>query len=97
MSKLHRKLLAFGLLALLCAGGLASLGAWQLERANAKQNLLDGVDRAARAPAQALSDLQASGEDLRFRAVSVRGQFLADRQILLDNQLREGPTFRSAG
>ncbi len=90
MPKLHIKLLAFGLLAFLCAAGLASLGTWQLQRANAKQELLDGVDRAARAPVLPLTNLLASGGDLRFRAVSVRGEFLADQQILLDNQLREG-------
>lgn len=84
------KLIAFGLLALACALGLARVGCWQLERAQAKQALLDGIEKAAHAPLTALSELAAGGEDPRFHAVSVDGEFRADRQILLDNQLRGG-------
>lgn len=84
------KLIAFGLLALACALGLASLGWWQLERAQAKQTLLDGIEHAVHAPLVELSELEAGTGDRRFRAVLVEGVFRADRQILLDNQLRDG-------
>lgn len=84
------KLMAFGLLALACALGLARMGWWQLDRAQAKQALLDGIEGAAQAPLVDLADLEAGNGDPRFRAVRVTGQFRADRQILLDNQLRDG-------
>lgn len=83
-------LLAFGLLALACALGLARMGWWQLDRAQAKQALLDGIESATHAPLVELSELEAGTSDPRFRAVRVAGEFRADRQILLDNQLRDG-------
>ena len=82
--------IGFGLLALACALGLARVGWWQLERAQTKQALLDGIEAASHAPLTALSELEASGAQARFRAVSAEGEFRADRQILLDNQLRSG-------
>ena len=99
------KWIAFGLLALLCALGLARMGWWQLDRARAKQALLDGIELAAHAPLVELTELEAGSIDPRFRAVRVTGEFRADRQILLDNQLREGqpgvrvyvPLLRAAG
>ena len=84
------KWIAFGLLALLCALGLARMGWWQLDRAQSKQALLDGIELAAHAPLVELTELEAGSIDPRFRAVRVTGEFRADRQILLDNQLREG-------
>lgn len=88
-SSLVRRLMAFGLLALFAAAGLAQLGRWQLQRAHEKEALLAGVERAQAAALEELSRLP-PGTDLRFRAVAVRGQFLADRQVLLDNQLQQG-------
>jgi len=89
-SRAGRVWIGFGLLALACALGLARVGWWQLERAQAKQALLDGIEAAGHAPLIALSELEASGAQARFRAVSAKGEFRADRQILLDNQLRDG-------
>lgn len=87
----HRvRWIGFGLLALICALGLARMGWWQLERAQAKQTLLDGIEGATHAPLVDLTALEASSADARFRAVRVVGEFRADRQILLDNQLRDG-------
>lgn len=88
-SSLVRRLMAFGLLALFAAAGLAQLGRWQLQRAHEKEALLAGVERAQAAALEELSRLP-PGTDLRFRAVAVTGQFLADRQVLLDNQLQQG-------
>lgn len=83
-------LLAFGVLAVVCAFGLARMGWWQLDRAAHKQALLDGIERAASAPLVPLAELDADSQQARFRAVGVRGEFLADRQVLLDNQMRDG-------
>lgn len=84
------KLMAFGLLALACALGLARMGWWQLDRAQAKQALLDGIESAVHAPLVDLAELEAGASDPRFRAVRVTGEFRSDRQVLLDNQLRDG-------
>ena len=89
-SRRRPALLVFAVLTLLCAAGLARMGWWQLDRATAKQLLLDGVDKAAAAPLVSLSDLDLSGVEGRFRAVAVEGEFLSDRQVLLDNQTRAG-------
>jgi cytochrome oxidase assembly protein ShyY1 len=83
-------LLAFGVLALVVAAGLARMGWWQLDRAVEKQLLLDGVARAAAMPPVAFADLRHDSGERRFRAVRVAGRFSADRQVLLDNQLRDG-------
>lgn len=86
---LPARLVLWLLPALLLAGGLAQLGRWQLQRASDKEALLAGIEqaRAAGLADFAALDLRAP---LRFRAVRVRGEFLADRQLLLDNQLRAG-------
>lgn len=86
---LARQLALWALPALLVAAGLAQLGRWQLARAAEKEALLAGIEAARGAPLVDLGDLD-PGADLRFRAVRVRGDFLADRQVLLDNQLRGG-------
>lgn len=89
-SRRHLNVAAFGLFALICALGLARMGWWQLDRAVAKQALLDGIDSAAAAPLVAFDVLGPTTDERRFRAVRVAGEFRADRQILLDNQVREG-------
>lgn len=86
---LQRQLFGFALVALLVAGGLAQLGRWQLQRAHEKEALLAGIERAQTSDLAELSRLP-PGTALRFRAVSVRGHFIADRQVLLDNQLQQG-------
>ncbi|MEZ5466199.1 MAG: SURF1 family protein [Lysobacterales bacterium] len=87
---LGRALLGYAVLTLLSSGGLASLGIWQLQRAEQKQQLLDAIDRAGSEKAVDLGDALANGVDLHFRAVTARGRYLPDRQILLDNQIRNG-------
>jgi cytochrome oxidase assembly protein ShyY1 len=89
-SRAARLWTGFGLLALVCALGLSRIGWWQLERAQSKQALLDGIEAASHAPLIALSELEVSGADAHFRAVTVEGEFRADRQMLLDNQLQQG-------
>jgi cytochrome oxidase assembly protein ShyY1 len=89
-NRLRPALLAWGALALVVAIGMARMGWWQLDRAAAKQVLLDGIDRAAAAQLLPLAELDLESGRARFRAASVRGEFLADRQVLLDNQTRDG-------
>lgn len=69
----------------------ASLGRWQLSRAAEKEALQAAVAERQRLPAldgaslaQALSDDQA--RELLHRAITLRGQWLADRTVFLDNR-----------
>ncbi len=84
------RLIGFGILALVVAAGLAALGFWQLDRAQAKTELLAGIERALAAPLVPLAQAEALPSGPRFRAVVVQGRFDSNRQILLDNQVRAG-------
>lgn len=69
---------------------LSALGCWQVARAHTKARLLaQAAQAAARAPEELrISDsVDALPEQRRVR---VRGEFLSDRQGLLDNQVRDG-------
>lgn len=75
-----------------CAAALA-LGAWQLRRAEAKQQLLsDYLEAATAVPAPLDLGRPATARPL---AVTVRGEYLENRQLLLDNQAhREQPGYQ---
>ena len=77
----------FGLLAL---GALfASLGAWQLQRAEASRATRAQFDGGAAEPV--LNTPPRSFDDEhRFRRLEVRGEYVAEPQFLLDNMLHEG-------
>ena len=69
----------------------ASLGRWQLSRAAEKEALQAAIAERQRLPAldgaslaRALSDDQA--RELLHRAITLRGQWLADRTVFLDNR-----------
>lgn len=78
------------LVALPVAAALAGLGFWQLERAAEKRALLERhAERRAAAPLPALPrpcDLARH----RYLRVRLRGRYLADRQILLENRVHRG-------
>lgn len=66
------------------------LGRWQMHRAEekeARQALLEA--RTAEAPLR-LAGPVASAEPLLFRRVHAEGEWLADRQVYIDNQIHEG-------
>jgi len=65
------------------------LGNWQARRAEEKRALGAAFDQALRSPPIALSP-GADIAGLVHKHVSARGQFLADRTVLLDNKLRQG-------
>ncbi len=74
------------MVALAVAAGLASLGAWQLRRAQFKTELLDRIASAERSPVAAFSMTNAE----HFRNVIVTGDWIAARALALDNQLQQG-------
>lgn len=73
---------------LLCL--FVSLGAWQVNRAEEKRQILEHyMLRSQRAPTQLRLPLQDPGS-WRYVNVRVKGWFDADRQFLLDNQVKQG-------
>lgn len=87
---MYWRMTGYTVLTLVVALGLATLGYWQLSRAQAKQLLLDGIDNALAQPPAPLAVVLADPAGARFRKVEMDGRFLIERQILLDNQLRQG-------
>jgi len=79
---------ALALAAAACAA-FVLLGNWQARRAEEKRALGAAFDQALRSPPIALSPV-ADIAGLVHKHVSARGQFLADRTVLLDNKLRQG-------
>lgn len=90
MRALGRSLKRFASIAALfgLAAGFTALGAWQLGRAEGNRELVDRFDTAGALPA-----LTAPVEDpdsARYRKLSLRGRFLAEPQVLLDNRVHGG-------
>lgn len=70
---------------------LVALGFWQLQRADEKAAIAAAHAARAASPPADLAMIAGVGEDgAAFRRVRLRGRFLADAVILLDNQVRGG-------
>jgi surfeit locus 1 family protein len=68
---------------------LLSLGFWQLERADQKRALVAEYEQRSELPAVEVIAGLRDTESLRYRRVAVTGRYDSDRQLLLDNQVRE--------
>ena len=74
----------------------ASLGQWQLRRADQKQALVDALQsRAAMAPVDGASlgqagDSAANREGLLYRTVALQGRWLGEHTVYLDNRQMQG-------
>lgn len=66
------------------------LGFWQLERAEQKRVMQDGLEQRRSMPAFRLEPRVGAGEELEYRRVYVRGRFDPDHQILIDNKIYKG-------
>ena len=79
--------------ALLTTGVTARLGFWQLDRARQKQQIAADM-RERRAlpplPAEALAHDGAGVAAQRYRAITLRGHWVADRTVYLDNRQMDG-------
>lgn len=77
---------------LLAMGCTAALGRWQLSRAAEKTHLQAAIEAQGQQPALDGATLtgQRQGESLIHRAIVVRGQWLAERTIFLDNRQMHG-------
>lgn len=68
---------------------LVSLGLWQLDRAEEKRQLEALFAQRQAAGPVAIDDLTLDG-DLRYQPVRLRGSYLPDRNLLLDNRIHHG-------
>lgn len=66
------------------------LGLWQLSRADEKDSKQQLLDQLADEAALTLPSSRIALNDLLFRNVEVRGQFIANRTIFLDNKVYRG-------
>jgi cytochrome oxidase assembly protein ShyY1 len=69
---------------------LIGLGFWQLQRAAEKEQI-DRLwtQRQTQSP-RALPSAQTASSELAYLRVELRGEFLPERQLLLDNRMRQG-------
>jgi len=85
---------AWVLLAALCLGVLtARLGVWQLDRAAQKLSLQAAIEAQAAAPelpAEALPTTEGEAGRLRYRRITLRGEWLAGDTVYLDNRQMNG-------
>ncbi len=78
------------ILAILVLALLISLGSWQVSRAQEKQALLDLQSARMNLEPVELMTVNLADDSLRYLPVSVSGQFDAQQQILIDNQVKNG-------
>ena len=83
----NAKLLVFSLLMLPL---LLSLGLWQLQRGDEKQQIVDHHARNQQLPPVISAEELASGEDQQYRLAWVRGTVDNRRVIILDNKVNNG-------
>lgn len=67
-----------------------SLGNWQLRRAEEKLALQERFDNRGSGATLQVPSLPVEVKDVEFARVSVRGEFLPQHTILLDNRVRNG-------
>jgi surfeit locus 1 family protein len=65
------------------------LASWQWQRAEQKQVLLDTFEQRLNQPAGVLSEIEILAQAL-YQPVKAQGRYDSQRQILLDNQVRQG-------
>ena len=69
---------------------MASLGAWQLQRAATKGALQADFEAQRNAPPRSLTGRPMRGPELRYAHVRLVGDFLPQYEILLNNQIQNG-------
>jgi len=67
---------------------LVALGSWQMSRSVEKRELLERFEQAPLQPAVSLAKLRGDWQQYRFRKISLQGAYDGERQILLENQMR---------
>ena len=75
---------------LLMAGITARLGVWQLDRAAEKKAVQAAIDARARLAPLPSAELAAAGAAQLHRGVRLKGHWLADKTVFLDNRPMDG-------
>ena len=83
----NAKLLVFSLLMLPL---LLSLGSWQLQRGDEKQQIVDHHTRNQQLSPVVTTEELASGEDQQYRLAWIRAKVDNQRVIILDNKVKNG-------
>lgn len=78
------------LAALLVIALTFSLGLWQLDRAAFKEERARQFDSLAQQPPIWISGQLLAAEQIKYRPVSARGEWLTEYAVYLDNQVRKG-------
>ena len=69
---------------------LLSLGFWQIERAQQKQDMLDLQDERINLDPVDIESISMSDDKLRYLPVTLSGRVDSEQQILIDNQIKHG-------
>ncbi len=67
-----------------------SLGAWQVQRANEKQQFLDLESKRVNESVQLTTEIPDDATTLRYKNANVTGHYDTTKQFLLDNQIDAG-------
>lgn len=78
------------LAAILVIALTASLGQWQLGRAGMKEERVERFARLSRQSPIHIGSRQLDAEQLNYRRVSAKGEWLKEYVVFLDNQVRKG-------
>lgn len=78
------------LAAILVIALTASLGQWQLGRAAMKEERAARIATLSRQPPVHIGTRQLDAEQLNYRRVTARGEWLTEYVVFLDNQVRKG-------
>lgn len=74
-----------------------ALGQWQTGRAQYKENLQQRYDAQTREPALRIGEQTVGRDDILFRRVEVRGEFVPQHTVFVDNRIhRHRPGFHVA-
>ena len=76
--------------AIACFALLVSLGRWQVARAHEKEVKQALYDARGRAAPVVLAGPVATAGEILYRRVRASGRWIAERQVFIDNQIREG-------
>src|SRR3954469_20230886 len=74
---------------IICASTIA-LGQWQTRRAQEKTLLQQRLDRYAVDAPLSLGQVRLAADDLVDHRLTVRGSFVAERTLFIDNRLHDG-------
>lgn len=78
------------LAAILVIALTVSLGRWQLDRAGTKEERAELYTRLSQQPSIHVSAPQVDAEQLNYRRVTAKGEWLTEYAVFLDNQVRKG-------